>query len=75
MTIKVINNNSNDSVKLLGLPVGKTFTWQNSLFIVTHVLLHNELEIDALNLSANGTKFKFEGIEDVIPVDIEIKIV
>lgn len=79
MSIKVIKNSGHNSVQLDQLEVGQTFTWDRSstgdLFIVTEVnRIRGYAEIDALNLSKNGAKYKFKGSENVTLVDIEIKI-
>lgn len=67
--IKIIDNGKRSTMWFGELDVGDTFLWNEQLFIKS-----NE-RLGALNLDCGGEYEELGVDEQVIPVDIEIKVV
>ena len=67
--IKIIDNGKRSTMWFSDLNVGETFLWNEQLFIKC-----NE-SLGALNLDCGGEYEELSEDEQVIPVDVEIKVV
>jgi hypothetical protein len=67
--IKIIDNGKRSTMWFGDLDVGDTFLWNEQLFIKS-----NE-HLGALNLDCGGEYEELGVDEQVIPVDIEIKVI
>lgn len=67
--IKIVSEMKNSTVCLGNLNIGDTFILCGDLFIMS-----DEVNLGALNLSCGGVYEEFDGETQVIPVDVEIKV-
>lgn len=67
--IKIIDDEKRSTVWFNDLDVGDTFLWNEQLFI------KSSEPIGVLNLDCGGRYEELDVEEEVIPVDIEIKVI
>ena len=68
--IKVVSEMKNSTACIGNLNIGDTFIYKEQLYIMS-----DEVNYVALNLSYGGEYEEFDGETQVIPVDIEIKVI
>lgn len=68
--IKIVNTMKNSTVNINNLNVGDTFILSDYLFIMS-----DDVNLGALNLSDGGVYEEFDTETQVIPVDVEIKVI